>query len=260
MKALNSTMQKTVLLLLFVSLPPLVFALPDPADLLSRIDRGRDSMELAMGVDMVAWDGDRIRERQSIRVFTRTQGGQNNTLVWFDAPSDVAGRRMLMQGPAVYLLFPRTRNPVRLSPLQVLMGESSNGDIARTAFSLDYAAQAILEAERGGMPVYQLDLVLRPGRQGASYPRVRLFVDTETLRPLEAHFQDLQGKVLKSVTYRNYKTLGEGEMAHELDIWDQENPSRHTVLTYSTITPLSLPAGAWRREYLGSWVAPELAP
>jgi len=37
--------------------------------------------------------------------------------------------------------------PIRISPLQRLMGQASNGDVARTSFTVDYNAKSATEED-----------------------------------------------------------------------------------------------------------------
>lgn len=237
-------------------LPTLVLAETDPKALLAQVDQRRYLADMAMDLELSSMDGSKILDRQELSIFTKLVQGQNNTLVWFGAPVEVQGRRMLMQGNAVYLLFPKTRNPVRLSPLQVLLGESSNGDIARTAFSLDYEAISLEEGSFQEKFALTLELKLLPNRQGASYPRISLSVDKDTLRILGASFADAAGTVSKIVRYGEYQVIDGKDMPLLLEIQDAKDSNKTTTLRYKNVRSLGLPESSFRKEYLANWVPP----
>ena len=72
----------------------------------------------------------------------------NRVLMYFVDPASDRGRKLLVDGDAVYLLFVRTTNPIRLSPLEVLTGQASNGDVVRT-FARDYDVETMTEDDPG---------------------------------------------------------------------------------------------------------------
>lgn len=66
------------------------------------------------------------------------------SLVLFQSATE-AGQKMLMLGDNYWLLMPKSRRPIRITPMQKLLGEASVGDISTLTWSDDY--QASLEGE-----------------------------------------------------------------------------------------------------------------
>ena len=63
---------------------------------------------------------------------------------------------------AMWIYMPTASRPIRISPLQRLMGQASNGDVARTNFATDYDAKSVTEDG----DAFVLDLVAkRSGRR-----------------------------------------------------------------------------------------------
>ena len=54
------------------------------------------------------------------------------------------------------------------------MGEASNGDVARTNYSIDYVVDSMTQDEEEGKPVYVLELKARDA--DLSYSRIKLWV------------------------------------------------------------------------------------
>ena len=109
---------------------------------------------------------------------------------------------MLMDGRMVYYLFPRTRNPIRLSPLQVLLGETSNGDVARTGFAKDYDVTALTETVGRARPATSSSW-MRSGQEGLDLREGRRSGwRRPSLRPVYAEFSAADGKLLKKAYTR----------------------------------------------------------
>ena len=124
--------------------------------------------------------------------------------MYFTEPASDRGRKMLVDGDAVYLLFVRTTNPIRLSPLEVLTGQASDGDVVRT-FARDYDVESMTEETRDGTPAYHFSLSARQSVGDTSYQRVQLWVEKSSLRLLYAEFYAASGVLLKKAYYRDYR-------------------------------------------------------
>ncbi|HYW86032.1 MAG TPA: outer membrane lipoprotein-sorting protein, partial [Spirochaetia bacterium] len=193
-----------------------------PEELLARVDAQRYVPDLSFVMQMTSFDGDRQTDSNTLWGFIKGVGAQNRSLIAFADPASVKGRKMLMDGNVVYLLFPKTSNPIRLSPLQVLMGQASNGDVVRTGFSQDYDVSSLAETDRNGTPCYQFTLAVKESRKDASYRKVLLWVQKESLRPAYAEFYT-GDKLLKQASYGDYRTALGKDLAFSVDIHDGDN-------------------------------------
>lgn len=228
-----------------------VFA-ASPEELLAQVDSHRYIPDLSFVLQMTSFDKDAQVESNTLWGFISGVGTQNRSLIAFADPASVKGRRMLMDGNIVYLLFPRTTNPIRLSPLQVLLGQASNGDVERTGFSQDYDVTSLADADRDGVACYRFDLSVKAGSKDASYARVVLWVEKETLRPTYAEFF-AGDKLLKKAFYKEYTQALGKDIPFVVDIYDGDNPQKHTVMEYKKVGQKHVPATVFRRDYLPSW-------
>ena len=108
---------------------------PDPEKLLARSDLSRngwDSYEVVTVIRNYV-DGE-LKEEGS---FGTSIKGDDKTLVKF-MNADVKGQYLLMLEDAMWIYMPNTRKPIRITPLQRLLGNASNGDVARTRYAGDY--------------------------------------------------------------------------------------------------------------------------
>ena len=99
--------------------------------------------------------------------------GMDKTLVKF-MNADVKGEYLLMVEDDMWIYMPNTRKPIRITPLQRLMGNASNGDVARTRYAEDYAAKLVREESVDGVACYLLELTAK--RDGATYKRIEYWV------------------------------------------------------------------------------------
>jgi len=224
-----------------------------PQELLARVDDRRHVLDMSFVMQMTSFDGDKQVDSNTLWGFIKGVGTENRSLIAFADPASVKGRKVLMDGNIVYLLFPMTTNPIRLSPLQVMMGQASNGDVVRTGFSQDYEVSSLTETDREGVHCYLFALVVKESRKDASYKKVTLWVDRESLRPVYAEFST-GDKLLKEAIYSDYRTAIGKDIPFSVDIHDGEIPQKHTIMTYLKVGQKSLPDTVFRRDYLPSWV------
>lgn len=234
-----------------LALPP---ADPSPAALLERIDDRRSIPDMRFEIRIASFEDGKQRDSNLMWGFVKSSGGADSRiLLYFAEPASVKGRKMLMDGSVVYLLFPRTRNPIRLSPLQVLLGEASNGDVARTEFSQDYDVASLSEAELDGAACYLFKLEAKESRKDSTYRSVALWVEKSKERPVYAEFSAVDGRLLKKAYYKDYGPAEGKDFPFTMDIYDGENPNKHTTMTYSRIGRLSVRDSVFSRDYLEAW-------
>jgi len=243
----------------FLVISVLVLGLPrwldaeSPDDLLARVDAQRRVSDLCFVMQMTSFNGEKQVESDTVWGFIKGVGTQNRSLISFADPASVKGRKVLMDGNIVYLLFPKTTNPIRLSPLQVMMGQASNGDVVRTGFSQDYDVANLSDSDRNGQPCYLFSLVVKDSQKDASYKKITLWVDKGSLRPEYAEFST-GDRLLKQATYSDYRAALGKDLPFSVDIHDGDNPQKHTILRYMQVGQKPVPDTAFRRDCLPSWV------
>ena len=156
---------------------------------------------------------------------------------------------MVRDGMWVYV--PDTSKPIRISPLQRLMGEASNGDVARTNYSIDYVVDSMTQGEEDGKPAHVLKLRARDA--DLSYSRIKLWVLDDGDVPLKADYFVSSGKLLKRVFFREMGTLGGSRLVTKVEILDIVRSDRRTVMTYSNLHATQLPDKMFQPGYLGKW-------
>ena len=109
------------------------------------------------------------------------------------------GQALIMRGDDMWLLLPAVARPVRITPIQRLLGNASNGDIARLRYSDDYEPTVAGEKTVDGEASAVLDL--RARRKGATYQRILYTVRRADGRPVHAELYLTSGKPLKTVAF-----------------------------------------------------------
>ncbi|HUJ75967.1 MAG TPA: outer membrane lipoprotein-sorting protein, partial [bacterium] len=187
-----------------------------PAEILAQSDARRTIDDLSFLVRLTSYDGSQVTDTKTLWGSLKRGDDHDRVLMYFAEPASDRGRKLLVDGDAVYLLFVRTTNPIRLSPLEVLTGQASDGDVIRT-FSRDYDVQSMTGETRnstgsGGenagasVDTWHFSLSARPSAANARYARVELWVEKSTLRLLNADFYAASGALLKKASYRDYRT------------------------------------------------------
>jgi hypothetical protein len=244
-------MKRLIVVALALAAAALVYA-ESPEELLARVDAGRYIPDMSFVLQMTSFDGEKQVDSNTLWGFVKGLGAQNKSLLAFAEPASVRGRKMLMDGNIVYLLFPKTTNPIRLSPLQILLGEASNGDVVRTGFAEDYDVESLSETQRDGVACYLFSLTVKESRKDSTYKKVQLWVEKETLHAVYAEFSSAD-RLLKQATYSDYRRTLDRDIPYTVDIHDGENPQKHTVMTYVKLGQKKVADTVFRRDYLPSW-------
>ena len=177
--------------------------------------------------------------------------GKDKSLVEFLSPATESGKYLLMLRDGMWAYVPNTSKPIRISPLQRLMGEASNGDVARTNYSTDYVVDSTIEAEEDGKAVTVLDLKAKDA--DLSYSRVKLWVSRDGDVPLKADYYVSSGKLVKRMFFREIGTVLGWRIVTKVEILDLVRPDRHTVMSYSKLEAKQLPEKMFQPGYLGKW-------
>jgi outer membrane lipoprotein-sorting protein len=167
-----------------------------------------------------------------------SQKGSDKTYVEFMSPRE-KGRHLLMLADDMWIYLPDTSRPVRITPLERLSGDASNGDVARTNYAADYSAVYVRTEKAGAEECHVLDLTAK--RKGATYQRILYWVRVEDSRPVKAEFYLTSGRQIKSATFDEFAPSGGRMLLRRLTLYDEIRHNSHSVLEYSGAAPRELP-------------------
>jgi len=186
-------------------------------------------------VKITTYESNRADEEKLYEV---SQKGTEKTYVDFLSPRD-KGRHLLMLGDDMWIYLPDTSRPVRITPLERLSGDASNGDVARTNYSVDYTPVYVRSEKLGADECHVLELTAK--RKGSTYQRILYWVRTEDARPERAEFYLTSGKHIKSATFDEYATVAGKPQLRRLTLYDEIRHNSRSVLEYTGIAPRELP-------------------
>jgi outer membrane lipoprotein-sorting protein len=211
-------------------------AVPDAAELLKRSDAYRNGWPaFTTHVKITNYESGKPDEEKLYEV---SQKGTDKTYVEFMSPRE-KGRHLLMLGDDMWVYLPDTSRPVRITPLERLSGDASNGDVARTKYAVDYTPVYLRDEKVGPDQCYVLELTAK--RKGATYQRILYWVRAADARPLKAEFYLTSGKQIKSATFDEYRDVAGHQLLYKFTLYDQIRRNSHSVLEYSGSTPRNLP-------------------
>ena len=216
----------------------------DAASILARSDEFRNPLgSFAIDVELTSYDGAHS-DTSKFRVYGK---GSDRSVVEFTAPATEKGKFLLMLRDAMWIYMPSASRPIRISPLQRLMGQASNGDVARTSFTIDYSATSA--SEDGGAWVLELEAK----DPSLSYKRVRLWIDRNSYEPQRADFYVASGKLLKRAHYRKFTTMAGRRVVSDIEIEDLVRPGRRTTMHYANLGERENPDKMFTKDSLGKW-------
>lgn len=204
-----------------------------PAELLRRADAYRlPDGPTRVETEVELWEGGRVAKTKRFTVYSAPG---RRSLVVFRSPEE-AGQKVLMVDDKYWLLLPRTKQPLRITPMQKLLGEASTGDVATMTWGEDYEGRAA-GAEAGDPAVLKLDL--KSTRAGSSYDRIELWVTEADGVPVRAKLYLASGKLAKEASY-GLGTLAGRSRVVSMTLVDRIQQDRKTVIRYTAMEPRTL--------------------
>jgi hypothetical protein len=123
------------------------------------------------------------------------------TVVVMRSPSE-RGQKALMLGDDFWLIMPTSKRPIRITPMQKLLGEASTGDVTSMTWAGDYDGTVV-----GDEPCDEnselkcVHLSLRAQRKGVSYTRIELWLQKSDSEPVRADLYLVSDKLAKRAAF-----------------------------------------------------------
>ncbi len=216
------------------------FAAISHADDVKSILQKADSFRLPFGAVQVESEVELFKDGQlsKQRKFSVYIKPGRRSLVLFKSAADL-GQKVLMLDDRYYLFMPRSKRPIRITPMQRLLGEAATGDIATMTWSEDYHGR-IISDHKIVNEIPCLLLELQSTRTGATYARIELYVARDGYWPVQADLYLASGKLAKQATF----TLEQREDRRQITsmtLMDRIQTSQRTVIYYRSITERDIP-------------------
>jgi hypothetical protein len=111
------------------------------------------------------------------------------------------GQKVLMLGDDFWLLLPGSQRPLRITPMQKLIGDASTGDIASMSWADDYTGAVVGEEPCGEPAQACLHLSLQASRKGVTYQRIELWLGKAKREPVKADLYVQSDKLAKRARF-----------------------------------------------------------
>jgi outer membrane lipoprotein-sorting protein len=216
----------------------LVAAAPEVQQWLQEADATRNAFEEAVITARASQIvGDKVTGAADFEIYTK---GREKGLIVFRGGSN-SGRKVLTDGPRMWLIIPGASRPIPVTPNQRLMGGASMADVASLRFAEDYTATLRPGTEEvAGKTCRVLDLAAKAPR--APYPRVVLWWNEVERHPAKVLFFLPSGKEAKEVTFTRFSRKAGRTVVSEMEIRDllSKDPRAVTRLEYLDYRPAKL--------------------
>ena len=171
------------------------------------------------------------------RLYTVYVKSGRRSLVVFRSPSE-RGQKMLMLGDDFWLVMPSTQRPLRITPMQKLLGDASTGDVASLTWADDYDGKIEGETVIDGVPCLKLDITGQ--RKGVSYPRIVLYLAKNGHYPVQAELYVASDKLAKLAHFKLGDVNGRKQVTAMI-LTDKLQRDRLTELHYLARSSKTLP-------------------
>jgi hypothetical protein len=219
---------------------------PNATELLEFIDslRGYQGQSFSFELSNISFKNDQQKHRNKLLV----QVLDSASLIEFVAPARSKGRKILKQGQNMWIRFPATRNVLRISPAQRLLGEASNGDVTGTNFSEDYTATLAGHEMIDDKSAIKLQLSAKHDK--ATYKQVSFFLDSTSHLPLRSDFYARSGKLSKQAFYTQFKEFNGQLKLHRMRLVDPLIKGSYTWMMFDHYQKQALDAAIFHKDAL----------
>ncbi len=201
----------------------------DVSALLKAADKYRmsgDNMQIDTQISVFNTDGSPDKERRYI-VFAQAK---HQSLVLMQSPAE-KGQKVLMLGDDYWLLMPGSQRPLRITPMQKLLGDASTGDIATLSWADDYTGSVAGEEPCGEPAQPCLHLALQANRKGVTYQRIELWIGKARHEPVRADLYVQSDKLAKRARFVMDKPAAPTTVT-EMLLSDQLTNKKETKVRY----------------------------
>ncbi|MBQ4849982.1 outer membrane lipoprotein-sorting protein [Pseudoalteromonas sp. MMG012] len=203
----------------------------NPLQVLKAVDAYRsESNTVKVSATVRAYKQDELRNSKQYDVYSTSA---KRSLVVFKSDSE-KGQKVLMKGSDYWMFMPKSRRPIRITPMQKLLGEASLGDIATLSWSEDYTVKQTTDMDS----LWQFELhAISPK---LSYQKIILNIRKDNYFPEEAELYLRSGMHAKTAQFEQGERNGKQKVT-AMALHDEMRKGHKTVIEYDLIEPISVP-------------------
>jgi hypothetical protein len=247
---------KTILPLMILIAAGLPAVAQTPQEIIAAADKVRNPGQPFRSTDtLTEYVSGRPRDQDQLVVYAKEDPAihQFRNLVRYVEPPRDAGKMALFDNHDLWFYDPASKDSVRISPQQRLIGQAAIGDVLTVNFVADYAGtllgnETITDAEHQQRLCWHLDL--KAVTDTAIYNRVEYWVEHGSFRPIKAKFYSDSGRLLKILYYRDYREQLGAFRPAEAIIIDAVDSSLVTTIQFGNLQFQDIPEAWFQRDYL----------
>jgi len=185
-------------------------------------------------VEVTELEDEKLKRAELYEVYSKQGKG---SLVVFKSAAD-AGQKMLMLDDKFWMFLPRTRRPIRITPMQKLLGDASAGDLSALSWSESYEIDgAVKTVDFEGIPAVVMPL--QSSTKGNTYDRIELVLSDDGNFPLKADLYLKSGKLAKVATFEKGEREGVDVVA-SMKLKDSIKKNSETIISYKDSEPAEI--------------------
>ena len=153
-------------------------------------DFGANFSHAKLQVRILEYKKCQVDDEQTFQVYNN----EGDSLVLMDSGNS-KGNRVLLTSKGMYLLVKKASRPIRITPMQRLMGQSSYGDLANLTLSDDYESKLVSKTDE------LIELELNARSKKSTYRTMQIWLDAKDFRPIKSNVFLPSGKFFKNIVY-----------------------------------------------------------
>ncbi len=214
-------------------------------NILEKIDAFRvPYREFLVRTKIITYEKEELKETA---IFDAYMNGNDKSLV-VAKEYKTKGMKLLYVEENMWVQLPNSQRPIRITPIQRLMGEASNGDVARVSLADDYTAEIIGEEKVNDIACHKLQLMAK--KNSATYHKIMLWVRQQDFRPVKAEYFVISGKHIKTAFFESFRPAAGRMILEKMTIYDELKKDSKTIFEYVKIEEKKIPIKYFNKNYL----------
>ena len=165
--------------------------------------------------------------------------GAENVLVRIDSPPEEAGAATLKVGSNIWYYLPKAHRKVKAPRSMTMtswMGRHFTLDdlVKESSLTSDYFIRTSFAGTRDGVAIYEYILTPKP-ETVVVWGRIILGIRQVDLMPIWQRYYDEDEKLVRELTFSEYKTMGERLIPTRLVMRPVDKPGEQTTVVYKDI-------------------------
>lgn len=242
------TAAKFFFALLAIGAAPAQAAEPSASEIVGKVDAFRSPNEPNLKIGMVL-QSKGSGASSGVSTYTNLLRNDVGALVQ-SVDGQQRGYKYLATDNGYWLYAPRTKRALRLTPLQLLRGQASIGDVSRLSYADDYTAAFAPTPRQTVEGKDCWTLALRAKSPQSTYASILLHVNRATGAPVRALLNAQSGRLLKTATFGPVTNVSGYRIVQSTTYFDGVDRSKSTTVRFNSIAKANTPLGLFRPQTL----------